>query len=181
MEARRQAWYRNPFGRWMIIAPILITLVSAAFGAWVLHRQSYCDRVANADLAKLAAAWQRFANELEGLECDAELAVPTEQRFKYLHGPYYGWGGTHYRCFTLIRLEDSTVCSCSMNGRVRDGQKKKRTIYRIDLITGKDLPSIVGRCGGREYARRGDQLYTSSMIKKEGGECRIVEPSPYSP
>lgn len=169
-------WYRNPFYWLMIVVAIVVAAGSYWYVDAMLAKQGRCDEMARESVLQLGRAWKYFQKGVADMGCDPELAIPTEKRIGYIYNLYYGWGGSEKWSYILIKLERNTACACSMLGRVPGTDNRMRTIYRVDLRSGKELPSVVGPCEGKEYYRGNVPFYESTMLRKEGDVCRIVEP-----
>ncbi len=180
---------RSSLGTGLFIAAVimgiiyLIELPMIRAGA-----QGACDRQAMADLQSLSAALQRFGNHKVDVNwCDGEgsgrqrdNAKLSEDVLRYMVGPFYGWKGTDRYRRVLVRIEEETVCLCTLRG-FRPQGPDTRYIYRL-TFDGVELPPRIGRCFGRSYGGPRDICYTEVALNEdctlrgvEGRRCGDME------
>ncbi len=96
----------------MAVCAIIGILTAIAIPYYVAYKRSTCDRVAQEDLANIAAAWEKYIND------DSNVNHKAPQDLKDLAGEFYGWGGTSTKCDVRFYLDHSTltVYSASYKG-----------------------------------------------------------------
>jgi serpin B len=161
---------------WLIVCGLCIFVVGAAVAIGVPYYISYkrvgCDRAAQADGHKLAAALERLSNELVDLNCPLDQWTVTEQHLRYLTGPYYGFRGGSSRCDVRIAARGDEIQVCSLKGSIPDGSES-RYLYRLSARLAKqgDLPTTVGPCSGSRYPALGpngeEMCFTESMVARD--------------
>ena len=87
----------------MAVCAIIGIITAIAIPYYVAYKRSTCDRVAQQDLANIAASWEKYIND------DSNLKHKPPQDLKDLAGEYYGWGGTSTRCDVRFYLDHSTL------------------------------------------------------------------------
>ncbi|MEW6350228.1 MAG: hypothetical protein AB1646_14270 [Thermodesulfobacteriota bacterium] len=165
--------------RWIRPAAVVVIVLSnvhlgRSYQQWWATRPIHgCDRMALADVSKLAASLERLGVELEDAQCESK-SDPFAKGLKldWLVGPYYGWAGPGAKCGVLIRLEGDEVWACALRGS-RPAGIESRYIHRIKVSGGADLPATHGPCFGQAYGGKEGKCYTSTAICDK---CRMCEP-----
>jgi|GEM_PF-5805734 len=139
-----------------------------------------CDDSAKYDLLKLKAALERLRHEIKDLGCEpkeviAKFAEPGSLDFvAYLIGPYYGWAGANRRAEVKIKLVGDEIHACAAKGEPKGPTGEDRTIYRIGLFGGPDLPPIFGPCDGKTLGSGPEEdCYVSSLLDTG---CLLIKP-----
>lgn len=124
-------------------------------------KQARADRDAKASGGKLVAALERFFNECKDAGCPTPPPWFEDYHLMFLKGPYYGWraGASGYP--VRFRLQDGEVRVCAQDGTAPKGGRT-RWIYRYDMLTGQELPPMIGECTGQSLA--GDLCFTESIL-----------------
>jgi hypothetical protein len=155
----------------LVLGPLTVFMVDFYSG----FNRVKADRSAFSDMSKLEAAIERFRNEQVNINCPEPLKL-TSDSLQYLVGPYYGWAGTNKEYEVKIRVVGNEVWGCSPKGRIYDNDE--RMIYRIQLESGPDLPSKLGKCTGRTYGGPEGACFLSTAI---GDDCKIMRPKESKP
>ncbi len=165
----------------MVVVIIIGLVLAIAVPYYVAYKRTTCDRAANADIATIAAAIERFKTEMDDLNCSYQ-SVATNVGIGWLVGPYYGWGGTNRKCEVYVRRGPAEFSheawACAVRGSHPVEDPGVRFVYRTSLAGGPELPLYVMSCPGTvpwsAYGGRGEFCYTSSMLKKKN--CTPSEP-----
>ncbi len=175
----------------MVVVAIIGIILAIAIPYYISYKRTSCDRSADADIRKLAAAVERLGNELVDLNLKFDSDTTAQQIYdqnllQYLVGPYYGFRGGSKKCEVLIRMAQDgtrfTVQGCSMKGSHPAGTST-RYLYRAPVAGGGDLPVTVsagGVCTAAasvaaslfsEYPTGGatETCYTESLINPTAG------------
>jgi type IV pilus assembly protein PilA len=177
----------------MVVVAIIGIILAIAIPYYISYKRTSCDRSADADIRKLAAAVERLGNELVDLNLKFDSDTTAQQIYdqnllQYMVGPYYGFRGGSKKCEVLIRLgRDNlryTVEGCSVKGSHPAGTNT-RYVYRAPVAGGGDLPVTVnvGECSVAsgtttatasvfsEYPTGGttETCYTESMVDSTAG------------
>jgi len=135
---------------------------------YISRKRVVCDRKAWADARELAQALQKFSAQVREFRCEEQLLPPDFLGF--IVGPYYGWKGTDAKSEVLVRIEGDLVFACSRRG-THPGGPDTRYIYRVNFVTGKELPAIIGDCKGKSYL--GEICYSESVLDRD---CSLRKP-----
>lgn len=175
----------------MVVVAIIGIILTIAIPYYISYKRTSCDRSADADIRKLAAAVERLGNELVDLNLKFDSDTTAQQIYdenllQYMVGPYYGFRGGSKKCEVLIRLGRDvnryTVEGCSVKGSHPAGTST-RYLYRAPVAGGGDLPVTVsgnGVCTAAgtvaasafsEYPTGGttEQCYTESIVDSTAG------------
>jgi type IV pilus assembly protein PilA len=175
----------------MVVVAIIGIILAIAIPYYISYKRTSCDRSADADIRKLAAAVERLGNELVDLNLKFDSDTTAQQIYdqnllQYMVGPYYGFRGGSKKCEVLIRLgRDNlryTVEGCSVKGSHPAGTST-RYLYRAPVAGGGDLPVTVSAnsvCTAAttvaasvfsEYPVGGttETCYTESIVDSTGG------------
>lgn len=175
----------------MVVVAIIGIILAIAIPYYISYKRTSCDRSADADIRKLAAAVERLGNELVDLNLKFDSDTTAQQIYdqnllRFMVGPYYGFRGGSKKCEVLIRLgRDNTrytVEGCSMKGSHPAGTST-RYLYRAPVAGGGDLPVTVSAnsvCTAAaavtaslfsEYPAGGttETCYTESIVDSTGG------------
>ncbi len=153
-----------------VLTAIIGIVLAIGIPYYVSFKRTACDRMAMANVSKLGAALERFANERFDHNCGSGGVTP--ETIKYIVGPYYGWGGTNRQCSVNVRVVGNEVHGCAMKGS-KPGRPAERYIYRVRLDSGADLPMKIGPCSGQSYGGSNGTCYDKSILDSE---CNLVRP-----
>jgi serpin B len=152
---------RNQLARVLLTGLLLCATIAGSHFWYQSHKMPSCDRAAQGDAQRLAAAVERFYQEAAELGCPQPEI--TQKFVPFFVGPYYGWSGTSRRCKVRVRVQENAVQACAVKGSTPDGGDS-RHIYRVDLATLQGLPSTIGPCYGQEYGGAQAPCYISSLL-----------------
>jgi hypothetical protein len=173
-----------------LVAIVFLGIILAiAIPYYYAFKRSACDRVASADVQKLAAAFEYLGKELAErnlrFDNDAITRVVEGNALQHMVGPYYGFRGCTRRCAVLIRInrhQDKWVIEGSALRGTRPQGWNSRYAYRAPIATGGDLPATIAKdvrnaqngksrdWNSYPYASPGQPeiCYTESIIQEEG-------------
>lgn len=165
----------------MVVVAIVSIVLAIAIPYYIGYKRAACDRAANADIQKLAAALERLGNESIDMDCSFELICSSaDVDLRYFIGPYYGWAGSNLKCRVMMGYNRLTnqVWSCAEKGSRPDGVTS-RYIYKIHTCGGVSSATKGVCSGGDFYGYSTQKCYLSSMLSTPvtaDQDCSIVEP-----
>lgn len=139
----------------MVVVAIIGIILAIAIPYYISYKRTSCDRSADADIRKVAAAVERLGNELVDLNMKFDSDTTAQQIYdqnllQYIVGPYYGFRGGSIKCEVLVRMGREgtryTVEGCAMKGSHPAGTSS-RYVYRAPVAGGGDLPATVNTSG----------------------------------
>lgn len=178
----------------MVVVAIIGIILAIAIPYYISYKRTSCDRSADADIRKVAAAVERLGNELVDLNMRFDADSTAQQIYEedllvYMVGPFYGFRGGSKKCEVVIRMNNEagssryTIEGCAMKGSHPAGTGT-RYLYRAPVAGGGDLPVTVtataNECSNaglstasvfNEYpfmASGVEQCYTDSMVDPTG-------------
>ena len=142
----------------MVVVAIIGIILAIAIPYYISYKRAACDRNANADISRLAAAAERMGQELVDLNGNFNSILSmTGFNIGYFKGSFYGWGGTSAKCQVQMAWttdsgaadgDRSLAVACAAAGSLPDGtDPQSRYIYLVDLNGGRDVKAEVGECG----------------------------------
>ncbi len=130
----------------MVVIVIIGIIIAAAVPYYISYKRSSCDDAASTDLAKLAAAFQKWKSELSQKNCDAASSGLTSYwddgtRIASLVGAYYQWNGTTRACDVRIHFNTTAGVRTFEAGAVHGSRPEgtsdpKRWIFRLTATGG---------------------------------------------
>jgi len=139
----------------MVVIAIIGIILAVAIPYYVGYKRAACDRAAEADVATLNVAVERFVNELVDLggQFDQANQISFITGLPWAMGSYYGWGGTTAKCKVMIGFAQPggtgtqvQVSTCSPMGSRPVAAATSHYIYTAAIGGGTAGPATVGAC-----------------------------------
>ncbi len=134
----------------MVVVAIIGIILAIAIPYYIGYKRNTCDKNANSDVSKLAAASEVLSNELVDLNGNFGNTLGLAGfDVAYFKGTFYGWSGTSNKCGVSISWSPDTMraYACASMGSTPDSNNPTwRYIYGYTLEGGRDLRAVVGAC-----------------------------------